>query len=274
METQTELSGKRIALLEARMSSELANLVKRHGGEPYHAPALREAALDAGAEVNVFIDSLTQEKIGFVIFQTGVGVAGLLAEADKLQRKDELLALLREVTTIARGPKPTAVLARNGLKPTYTTPEPYTTTELIAVMSELEITDKGVAVLHYGERNQVLTEALKVRGAKLHELCLYEWQLPADVTPLKNLIGEVVAGKMDAVAFTSQIQARHLFQIANELGQAEELRAALNHKTVVASIGPTCTATLQSFGITPRVEPEHPKMGPMVLALKSYFAAQ
>jgi uroporphyrinogen-III synthase len=103
---------------------------------------------------------------------------------------------------------------------------------------------------------------------------LYEWQLPADVTPLKNLIGEVVAGKMDAVAFTSQIQARHLFQIANELGQAEELRAALNHKTVVASIGPTCTATLQSFGITPRVEPEHPKMGPMVLALKSYFAAQ
>lgn len=274
MENQTDLHGKRIALLEARMGSELANLIKRHGGEPIQAPALREVSIDAKAEVNELIDKLQTGAIPFVIFQTGVGVAGLLSEAEKLQRKDELLALLQTVTTIARGPKPTAVLSRNQIKPTFNTPEPYTTTELIAVIDDLDVTDKNVAVLHYGERNQALAEALQTRGAILHELCLYEWQMPEDVTPLRNLMGDLIAGKVDAVAFTSQIQARHLFQLAAESGCEESLRSALNHKTVVASIGPTCTATLESFGVPPRIEPEHPKMGPMVLALKEYFTAE
>ncbi|MBS1808582.1 MAG: uroporphyrinogen-III synthase [Acidobacteria bacterium] len=274
MENQTDLHGKRIALLEARMGSELANLIKRHGGEPIQAPALREVSINAGPEVNALIDKLQTGAIAFVIFQTGVGVAGLLSEAERLQRKDELLALLQTVTTIARGPKPTAVLSRNQIKPTFNTPEPYTTTELIAVIDELNVTDKNVAVLHYGERNQALAEALQTRGAILHELCLYEWQMPEDITPLRNLMGDLIAGKVDAVAFTSQIQARHLFQLAADSGCEENLRAALNHKTVVASIGPTCTATLEGFGVPPRVEPEHPKMGPMVLALKEYFTAE
>lgn len=256
------------------MGSELANLVKRHGGEPIQAPALREVSIDAAPEVAALLDKLKSGDIKLVIFQTGVGVAGLLNEAEKLQRKEELIALLKTVTTVARGPKPTAVLSRNGIKPTFDTPEPYTTTELIAVVNELAMANQPVAVVHYGERNQALAEALQKRGAQLHELCLYEWQMPEDVGPLRNLIGGLVSGQIDAVAFTSQIQARHLFQIAAEAGREGELREALNHKTVVASIGPTCTATLQSFGITPRIEPEHPKMGPMVLALKAYFAAQ
>lgn len=272
MENQSALHGKRIALLEARMGSELANLVRRHGGEPVQAPALREVSVDAAPEVSALIDKLQAASIAYVIFQTGVGVAGLLAEAEKLQRKEELLALLPNVTTIARGPKPTAVLARNGIKPTFAVPEPHTTTELIAVVNGLEVTGKTIAVLHYGERNQVLAEALQARGAHLYELCLYEWQLPEDVTPLENLLDELSEGRLDAIAFTSQIQARHLFHIAEQRGRAEELRAALNDKTVVASIGPTCSDALRTFGVAPRVEPEHPKMGFLVIALQAHFA--
>lgn len=254
------------------MGSELANLVKRHGGEPIQAPALREVSLDAAPEVNALLDELQSGNIAFVIFQTGVGVTGLLNEAEKLQRKDELLALLPTVTTIARGPKPTAVLSRNGIKPTFTVPEPHTTTELIEIANNLAMAGKTVAVLHYGERNQALAEALQAGGARLHELCLYEWQLPEDVTPLQNLIGEISAGQIDVVAFTSQIQARHLFQIAEQGRRADELRTDLNSKTVVASIGPTCSEALRALGVTPKIEPEHPKMGFLVIALQAYFA--
>jgi uroporphyrinogen-III synthase len=272
MENQSALHGKRIALLEARMGSELANLIRRHGGEPIQAPALREVSLDAAPQVSALLDELQRGDIRFVIFQTGVGVAGLLNEAEKLQRKDELLALLPTVTTIARGPKPTAVLARNGIKPTHNVPEPHTTTELIAVVDRLNVANETVAVLHYGERNQALTAALQARGARLHELCLYEWQLPDDVTPLEHLLDELNVGQVDAIAFTSQIQARHLFQIADRHGRAEELRTNLNDKTVVASIGPTCSEALRTFGLVPQIEPEHPKMGFLVIALQEYFA--
>ncbi len=132
-------------------------------------------------------------------------------------------------------------------------------------------TNKTVAVLHYGERNAALAESLMTRGARLMELCLYEWFLPEDTGPLTQLIDEIIQQDFTAIAFTSQIQARHLFQLANEASKTDALRSVLNNHLVVASIGPTCTSVLQSLGVTVRVEPENPKMGPMVLALADYL---
>jgi uroporphyrinogen-III synthase len=265
------LNGKKIALLEARLGGELARLIERHGGLPFQFPALREQTIDASAEVAALITELTNGRLPFIVFQTGVGVAALLNEAETLGRREELLTALRNVTTVCRGPKPTAVLARNGVKPAINAREPFTTTELLEAMEKLELRSEGVAVLHYGERNDALTAALKERGAILEELCLYEWQLPEDTTPLVTLIAEAQRGAFDAVVFTSQIQARHLFQIAETLGQADGLREALNQRTVTTSIGPTCSATLRALGVEPRIEPEHPKMGPMVIVLGQYF---
>ena len=266
------LTGKRIAILEARMSGELANLIQRHGGEVFQAPALKEASIEAAAEVNELIERLQTRAIKHIVLQTGVGVAGLFNEAEKLQRKDELLALLQEVTVIARGPKPLAVLSRNGIKANVTTAEPHTTADLIAACNVLDLQQQEIAVVHYGERNAQLAEALQTQGATLFEMCLYEWQLPENLAPLQSLIAATINGELDVVTFTSQIQARHLFQVANELGKAEELRQALQTKTVIASVGPTCSEALRSFGIVPQIEPEHPKMGFLVIALQEYFA--
>lgn len=265
------LNGKRIALLEARLGSELARLVERFGGVAVQFPALREQAIDASDEVAALINNLEAGKYAFIIFQTGVGVSSLFKEAEQLGRLDSLLEALKRVTTICRGPKPTAVLARHGIKPNINARDPFTTAELLEAMAELELNDKQVVVLHYGERNAALADALTERGAQLKELCLYEWQLPDDIAPLKNLIGELHQGAFDAVAFTSQIQARHLFQIAQSMGQEVTLLESLNNRTVVASIGPTCSAALRALGVEPPIEPEHPKMGPMVMALADYF---
>jgi uroporphyrinogen-III synthase len=129
-------------------------------------------------------------------------------------------------------------------------------------------------MLHYGERAEEMARYLMSRGAQLDELCLYEWQLPEDTSPMKELIGEVIRGELDSVAFTSKIQVRHLFQVAAEIGKADELRKALNTKTVVTAIGPTCAAELIETGVPPRVVPEHPKMGYMVKAMVDYFSTQ
>jgi uroporphyrinogen-III synthase len=272
-----DLAGSKIVLLEARMNSELASLVRRHNGEPVSVPAVREVTVDdavsVSAEVGALIDGLKFGSIDLIIFQTGVGVMRLLDEADKLNRKGELLEAVRQTTIVARGPKPTAVLARNGIKPDLSVPEPFTTSDLCSVLEPLDLVGKNVAVLHYGERNAALTQSLSSRGVRLRELCLYEWRLPEDIKPLKRLIDQIINKEFAAIAFTSQIQARHLFQLATETGTEEELRDALR-KMIVVSIGPTCTSVLQSLGIAPDVEPLHPKMGPMVLALAEHLEQQ
>jgi uroporphyrinogen-III synthase len=265
------LQGKRIALLEGRMQGELANLVRRHGGIPYSVPALREEALDCREQVATFLDRLGRGAFQVVVCLTGVGVTALVREAEGLGRRVELLEGLNGVTTVCRGPKPVAALHRQGVTVTIQVQAPYTTSELLQAMAGLALQGKGVALLHYGERNVALAEALQTQGAHLDELCLYEWLLPTSLEPLQALVRELIARQVDALAFTSQVQIRHLWHVATKLGLAEALTQAFHTQLIVAVVGPTCAAALTALGVTPHVVPTHPKMGPMVIALAAYL---
>jgi len=263
----------RIALLEARMSSELANLIRRAGGSnPICVPAVRETPLNSAPQVSVFIDRLTDGSIPIVVFFTGAGAKLLLDEAEQLDRQTELLTALRTATVVCRGPKPSTVLKRYDIPVAVSAREPYTTTELLEAMTPLDLVGISVGIVHYGEYNALASQKLRARGANLVELCLYEWTLPEDTSTLKNLVKDIIAGRIDAVVFTSQIQARHLFLMATELHLSPQLAESLNTQIVVASIGPTCTGALQSYGVTSHVIPEHPKMGHLVKALAQYMA--
>ena len=125
--------------------------------------------------------------------------------------------------------------------------------------------------MHYGERNAALAAALEARGARLEELSLYEWKLPDDIEPLKSLVQELIEKRVDAIAFTNEIQCRHLFRVADDMGLARQLALALNTDTIVAAIGPVCADSLQVLGVTPDVIPAQPSMGSMVTALAEYF---
>src|SRR5258708_29648301 len=74
------LGGARVGLLEARMESELASLVRRHGGEPVCAPALREVERDCVDEARRAVDSAHCSG-AVVVLATGVGLARWLPVA-------------------------------------------------------------------------------------------------------------------------------------------------------------------------------------------------
>ena len=179
--------------------------------------------------------------------------------------------MLRGATTVCRGPKPVNVLRRQDVQVNITAAEPHTTVELLQALEAVDVRGKTIGLVHYGERNDAAADGLRMRGAALNEICLYEWRLPEDVGPLERLVGEVIDGRIDAMAVTNQIQIRHLFQIADSLGQRAALTDALNRKVVVAAVGPVCATALRSFGVIPHVQPSHPKMGPMLVALADYF---
>ena len=264
------LRGARVALLEARMPRELAGLVERYGGRPYSVPALREAPVpDAGA-MEPFLNALCDGRFSLVVFLTGAGVTALLREAERLGRSADTLDGLRRTAIACRGPKPTAVLRRYDIPIQVSAAEPYTTAELLDALQAVDLAGTRVAIVHYGERNGPLATALAARSADLDELCLYEWLMPEHLGPLQTLVGELIDGAVDAIAFTSQIQCRHLFQVAADMARSDALIDALNTRVVVAAIGPVCAAALRTFGVVPRVQPAHPKMGPMIAALADY----
>jgi uroporphyrinogen-III synthase len=268
------LGGARIGLLEARLSSELAELVRREGGEPVCAPAVREAPVDVASLIPALVDDLRLERLPIIVFLTGAGATSLLDQARDAGAYEPLVDALRGVTTVCRGPKPAAVLRRHGIQVDVNARSPHTTAELLEVLPDALVAGQGVAIVHDGGGNPVLVETLRTRGSRVTELQSYEWRLPDDIEPIEALISYAIDGRLDAIAFTNQVQVRHLFEVAARSGRTAALRFALGHRTSVASIGPTCSHALDERGVPPHVVASPPKMRPLVSAIGEHLAAR
>jgi uroporphyrinogen-III synthase len=269
-----DLSGMRVALLEGRKADQLVAWVRRFGGEPYCVPAVRRQPRACAEEVLSLLTQLERETSPVIVFSSGLGVSALFNEAKKADRLIELKEALQRATTVCRGSKPAAALKREGLEASIRVKGPYTTWELLAALEPLPIKERFVFLLHYGERNLLLAESLLGRCAGLQELLLNSWALPEDTLPLHKLVRELIACRVGAIAFTSQVQARHLFSVAADAGLRSELISALHSHALVAAVGPNSASALESLGISPHVVPEHPKMGAMIESLARYVSQQ
>jgi uroporphyrinogen-III synthase len=263
------LEGRRVGLLESRRPEQLADLVVRLGGSVTTAPAVREVSRpDDAARV---IDQLTTHAYGLVVVLTGAGISALIDEAARQGRKEPLLNALAGTTIACRGPKPLTVLRRHGLSAFIVTDRPHTTSELLFELDRVPMHGASVLLLHYGERNASFAEALAVRGADVDEVCLYEWTMPEDVAPLERLVLDVLERRLDAVLFTSQVQFRHLMQIASAMRASAALAERLNEDLVVGAVGPVCAAALREGGVIPDVIPPLPNSVSLVHAVADFF---
>ena len=268
------LAGARVALLEARFASEMADLVRREGGEPVCAPAVHEARVDVTDLIAPLIEKMRSNSETIVICLTGAGVASLFAQAEHIGRLPDLLDAMGSVTIVCRGPKPAAILRRYDVPMRLSVQPPHTTNELLDALTGVPMANRSVVIIGDGGRNSALTDVLWGRGADVQQIHTYAWQIPDDVAPIEQLVFSLIDDDIDAVAFTTQVQVRHLFEVAGRLDQAEALRHALRHDTVVASIGPTCSTVLMEFGVEPHVVASPPRMRPLVMAIAAHLIAR
>src|SRR5205814_871955 len=63
--------------------------------------------------------------------------------------------------------------------------------------------------------------------------------------------------------FTNGTQVEHLIEMAHEMSAEDRLREGLA-RAVIASIGPTCSESLEAHDLPVDLEPEHPRMGQLV----------
>ena len=173
---------------------------------------------------------------------------------------------------VVRGPKPTGALRARGVRIDRSAAEPYTTAEVLAAVADLPLSGERVVVQRYGETNRELERALCGKGAEILEIPTYRWSLPEDTRPLENLIAALEAGRVDATVFTSASQAHNLFDLARRIGKDASLPANLN-RTLVASIGPVCSAALAGYSVNIALEASPPKLGPLVAALEKALSS-
>jgi len=264
----TGLTGLKVVSFESRLAGAIADLISRQGGTPISAPAVREVPLAENPEALKFARELLAGRIDMIVLLTGVGIRALLAAIEGAYPRAEILAALSRIPTIVRGSKSQTVLRDLGVPITLAVPEPNTWREILIAIDDAAIPLQGrrVAVQEYGRSNPELVTGLAARGASVMRVSVYRWALPEDCGPLRRAIKAITLREVDLVLFTTAVQVDHLLQVAAEEGLEESLRAGLRD-AVVASIGPTCSRALREHGLVVDLEPEHPKMGPLILTV-------
>jgi uroporphyrinogen-III synthase len=239
----------------------MAELIRKQGGEPFVAPAMREIPVEENAGAFQFAERLFAGEFDMVILMTGVGTRQLNRLLAMRYPENAFADALRRVTLVARGPKPVAALREMGLTAAIVAPEPNTWRELLLCTEGRP--EKRIAIQEYGRENPALIEALRARGAEVTPVRVYQYDLPEDIAPIREAASLLAAGEFHVAMFTTAVQIEHLMRVAREQGLENRAVEGLR-KAFIASIGPTTTEALEEFGVPPQFEPSHPKMGFLV----------
>src|SRR5262245_32802081 len=226
-----------VAHFESRRREELDALIRRHGGSPWSAPALSEAPMEIGPAERKILDGFFAGRFELIVLLTGVATRRLLDEAAAVGKLTEAKAALARAVTVARGPKPVFALRQYALKPTHVAPEPNTTSELLDTLAALPVAGRETLILSAGEMFAEPAETLRARDAQPVELQLYRWELTAaDAMRVEQTIDEIVAGGISAALFTTQVQVRHVFDVAARTRRLTKLNDAVRDRVIVGAV--------------------------------------
>ncbi|MFZ0593799.1 MAG: uroporphyrinogen-III synthase [Bryobacteraceae bacterium] len=256
--------GLRVLSLESRRAALMEQLIRRHGGDPFVAPSVKEIPFEQHDEAFRWADRLFAGDFDLLVLMTGAGLAYLRDILAERYPPEVFGGALRQLTIVSRGPKPAAVLHEMGVSGKIMVPEPNTWREIVPVIAARP--ERRITIQEYGRANPEFISALEALGAEVSAISIYRWMLPDDLNPLREAVRSIAERECDVVMFTTSIQLTHLLEVAARMGRAGEVRQALAEDLVIASVGPIMNAALEDWGFTPDIVPAHPKMAVLVRA--------
>jgi len=251
--THLPLAGRTIAVPESRESEVFAALLERRGAHVIRCPLVTIRDAPDAAPVLDWSRRLAAGGLDDLILLTGEGLRRILSSIQRHEPalEPQFLAALGRVRKITRGPKPAKVLRELGMKPDIAAERP-TSDGVIASLGNFDLRGRAVGVQLYGtEPNRPLVDFLQSSGATVSAVAPYVYADSADEAAVRNLIAELRAGRVDAIAFTSSTQIERLITVGSEEGA----RSALAN-TMVAAIGPVVAERLRRHGVEARLMPE------------------
>jgi uroporphyrinogen-III synthase len=245
---EEKLNGRLIALPETRELDLFASLLERRGAKTLRCPLVSILDAPDAAPIEAWLRRCSAGDFDDLILLTGEGLRRLLGFAERAGMREEFVASLGKLRKITRGPKPARALRDLGLRPDIAASVP-TTDGIIADLGAHNLKGRCVGVQLYGlEPNQKLIDFLAAAGAVPAPVAPYIYADAANEARVADLIRQMVAGGVDAIAFTSSPQVQRLLQVAKAVDQEAPLRAALAG-TTVAAVGPLVAETLRQADI-------------------------
>ena len=207
--------GLRVVSFESRRAAEMAELIRRQGGDPFVAPSMRESPIENNSEAFDFAERLFRGEFDLVIFLTGVGTRAL---NKVLASRYPEAAIRRSIAqNHRRRPRPQA----HG----RTARDEGSRGRHRARAQHLARASGRARRPAANETSRSRNTANRIRnfwthcaraGAKVTPVRVYQWDLPEDTAPLREAVRRIAGGQADVAMFTTSIQIPHLFRIAAE----------------------------------------------------------
>jgi uroporphyrinogen-III synthase len=268
-----ELNGRRIVVPETRQLGQLLRMLEERGADTVPCPMIAIRDTPDTAPVEAWLRRFASGTCDDLVLMTGEGLRRLLGFARRLDLEQAFRAALAATRKITRGPKPVRALREIGLAADVPADEP-TTEGVIAALERHDLAGRRVGVqLYPGNANERLLKFLEGAGAEADPVLPYAYASEAEDARVIAVIGEMAAGQIDAIAFTSAPQVRRLRDVARAFGREEELRQGFE-RIVVAAVGPIVAAELEALGVQVNVIPRDNTffMKPLVRELAAALA--
>lgn len=143
----------------------------------------------------------------------------------------------------AIGPRTAQALREVGID-VDVVPETYDSRGLVAALAS-HVDGRRVEVARSDHGSDTLTEGLNDAGAYVHETVLYRLERPTDAG---RSVEALLAGELDAIAFTSSLTVEHFLELVAERGDPDRATAALD-AAVVGAIGEPTAETARANGL-------------------------
>ena len=255
MDEAKALRGRRIVVPESRELDLFAQMLEAQGAETLRCPMVTILDAEDPAPIQAWLKRFAAGQFDDLVLLTGEGLRRLLALARRAGIEAEVVAAVKRVRTVTRGPKPARVLRELGLQPGIAAAEP-TTAGVIASLSRENLAGRTVGVqLYPGNPNDALLNFLRSAGAVGDPVLPYRYANDAETMQVEGTIRAMADGKVDAIAFTSSPQVERLREVAKERGLEQELARGLA-RTRIAAVGPVVAAAIEALGAKVAVMPQ------------------
>jgi uroporphyrinogen-III synthase len=190
-----------------------------------------------------FVERVLAGRSDIVIFTSANGIDHTL---DKIADREEFIQALNKCRTIAIGPKTREAAQNKGINISFI-PQSYSSESLVQAI-EQDVKGKVVDIARSSHGAPILVEGVEKAGAEVFETQVYEISRPKRNAQQEELIQALIENKVDAIAFTSSMMVKNLFEMASEMGVRDKLTKALNsQKPIVAAIGDPTSKTLNIY---------------------------
>jgi len=260
-ESARPLRGRRIAVTRAReQAGELARALEALGAQVIAAPMIRIEPLSDLAPLGAALTQLA--RYAWLVF-TSQNTVEVVCE--RLPEWGLAPHDLARAAVAAIGPATAAALARHGVAPDLV-PEEFVAEAVVgALAARGELRGKRVLLPRARAARDALPDGLRRLGAVVDVIPVYD--TVRETGDDGGLAAEILAGRIDAVTFTSSSTVRHFVDIVGP-------EAATSGRFAAAVIGPVTAATARELGLAVAVEAEEYTIPGLVEALVRYFGEE